>query len=216
MTNIEKCLDAIEVSFQTINSMIREHGYIYGMSGHAKADEAISDLNIRFKENGVGYQFIDNQIIRVDSQLLHAEAVKPALTLLNTKGYQGPQEEFLKAYEHYKKGNNKEALNDCLKAFESTMKAICDKRGWAYDPKGGAKDLIAVMFANGLIPTFWQTQLSSLRSLLESSIPTGRNKLSGHGQGSTPTEVPDEITAYMLHMTASTVVFLTTAEKALP
>ncbi|WP_443216168.1 DUF7014 domain-containing protein [Rhizobium sp. CF122] len=47
-------------------------------------------------------------------------------------------------------------------------------------------------------------------------FPTGRNKLSGHGQGATPKAVPDYLTAYMLHMTASTLVFLTTAEEELP
>jgi hypothetical protein len=51
--------------------------------------------------------------------------------------------------------------------------------------------------------------------MLESSIPTGRNRLSSHGQGSTPTTVPDYLVAYMLHMTASTLVFLTTADKNL-
>ncbi|MBB5575068.1 MULTISPECIES: STM4504/CBY_0614 family protein [Rhizobium] len=214
--NVEQCLDVVEISFRAVDLVARQRDYIHGSSGGQICDGAIEELNERFKENGVGYQFVDGEIIRVDSQLLHAEAVKPALNLLNTREYRGPHEEFINAYEHYKDGNNKEALVDCLKAFESTMKAICDKRRWAYDPKGGAKDLIAVMFDKGLVPSFWQTQLSSLRSLLESSVPTGRNKLAGHGQGSTPTEVPDEITAYMLHMTASTLVFLTTAERALP
>jgi hypothetical protein len=216
----EECLDAIELAFRFIDRIVRKddhplHGYGRGAE---LADGAIDELNVRFKENGVGYQFVeDGEIVRVDSQLLHTEAVKPALTLLNTREYQGPHEEFINAYDHYKHGKNKEALNDCLKAFESTMKAICDKRGWAYDPKTTtAKPLIDIMFTNGLVPSFWQTQLGSLRSLLESSVPTGRNKLAGHGQGSTPIEVPDEITAYMLHMTASTLVFLTTAEKALP
>jgi hypothetical protein len=46
-------------------------------------------------------------------------------------------------------------------------------------------------------------------------VPTGRNKLSGHGQGSTPKDVPDHLAAYMLHMTASAIVFLAEAEAAL-
>jgi hypothetical protein len=180
-----------------------------------KADDAISELNRRFKEHGVGYQFVESEIIRVDSELLHAETVKPALRLLNEINYHGAQQEFLSAYEHYRHGKNKEALNDCLKSFESTMKAICDKRNWAYQPNSTAKPLIQICFDKGLVPSFWQGQLSSLRSMLESSIPTGRNKLSGHGQGTTPTKVPDYLVAYMLHMTASTLVFLTTAEKKL-
>jgi hypothetical protein len=85
-----------------------------------------------------------------------------------------------------------------------------------YDPaKDTASKLIDILFAKGLIPPFWQTQFSSLRCLLESSVPTGR-KLSGHGQGATPKAVPDYLTAYMLHMTALTLVFLTMAEEELP
>ena len=93
------------------------------------------------------------------------------------------------------------------------MKAICDKHKWQYKSGDTAKTLIQICFDKGLIPAFWQAQFTSLRSMLESSIPTGRNKLSGHGQGTEPISIPNYLVAYMLHMTASTLVFLTTAEK---
>jgi hypothetical protein len=51
--------------------------------------------------------------------------------------------------------------------------------------------------------------------LLESGVPTARNRLGGHGQGAKPTSVPDHIVAYLLHMTASTIVFLIEADRAL-
>lgn len=213
--DVEKALDAIELSFRVIDRFTRSWEYLRRNDASERADQAISELNNRFKEHGVGFQFVEGEIVRVDSELLHVEAVKPALRLLNEKNYKGAQQEFLSAYEHYRNGKNKEALNDCLKAFESTMKAICDKRNWTYQPNATAKALIKVCFDNDLVPTFWQQQLSSLRSMLESSIPTGRNKLSGHGQGTSPTTVPDHLVAYMLHMAASTLVFLTTAEKSL-
>ena len=174
------------------------------------------ELNDRFKEHGVGYQFANGKIIRTDSELIHSEVVKPALMLLNQKHYAGAQAEFLKAHEHYRKGNAKEALSECLKAFESVMKAICDKRGWQYSANATARPLIQTCFDNGLIPPFWESHYSSLRNLLESGVPTGRNKVSGHGQGTTPTTVPDHLVAYMLHMTASAIVFLAEAEKNLP
>src|SRR6185295_15704781 len=107
----------------------------------------------------------------------------------------------------------KEALNECLKSFESVMKAICEKRGWAYDKLWTSKNLIQVCLDKGLIPPFWQSELSSLRALLESGVPTGRNKLSGHGQGTNPTTVPDYVVSYILHMTASSILFLAEAEK---
>lgn len=213
--DVERQLDIVELSFRYIDRLTRKYDYLRKKNASEKADEAIHELNDRFKEHGVGFQFVEGEIVRVDSELLHSEAVKPALRLLNEKNYHGAQQEFLSAYEHYRHGKHKEALNDCLKSFESTMKAICDKRKWAYQANATSKALIQVCFDNDLVPSFWQQQLTSLRSMLESSIPTGRNKLSGHGQGSTPTTVPDYLVAYMLHMTASTLVFLTTAEKNL-
>lgn len=213
--DIEKQLDIVELSFRYIDRVTREYDYLRKQNASEHVDAAISEVNARFKEHGIGFQFVEGEIVRVDSELLHAKAVKPALRLLNEKNYQGAQQEFLSAYEHYRHGKNKEALNDCLKSFESTMKAICDKRNWSYQPNATSKALIQICFDNELVPSFWQQQLSSLRSMLESSIPTGRNKLSGHGQGTTPTTVPDYLVGYMLHMTASTLVFLTTAEKNL-
>lgn len=201
----EWVLDTIELSFRVINTFVRRNS-------SAKADHAIDELNERFKQHGIGYQFVDNEIIRIDSELIHAEVVKPALKLLNQTMYAGAQQEFLKAHEHYRHGNTHAALNDCLKAFESAMKSICDKRGWTYDEGATAKKLIDICFKNQLIPSFWESQFTSLRGLLESSIPTGRNKLSGHGQGSEIKEIPDYLVAYMLHMTASTLVFLGEAE----
>ncbi len=214
-SDIEKQLDAVELTFKVINKHARTYDYLSRSNASKIADNAIKELNGRLKERGIGFQFIENEIIKIDSELLHAETVKPALRLLNKKEYLGAQQEFLSAYEHYRHGKNKESLNDCLKSFESTMKAICDKRKWEYQQNATAKSLIQVCFDNDLVPSFWQQQFSSLRSMLESSIPTGRNKLSGHGQGSTPVLVPDHLVAYMLHMTASTLVFLTEAEKDL-
>lgn len=213
--DVEKALDAIELSFKVIDHATRNYNYLRRNRASEIADNAISELNSRFKEHGIGFQYLGGEIIRIDSELIHSEAVKPALRLLNSKNYIGAQQEFLGAYEHYRHSKNKEALNDCLKSFESVMKAICDKREWQYQPNATAKALIQVCFDNDLVPSFWQQQLGSLRSMLESSIPTGRNKLSGHGQGSTPVVVPDYLTAYMLHMTASTLVFLVRAEEEL-
>lgn len=214
--DFEKALDAIELSFTLIDEKTRSFDYLRRRDSNHRATEAIKELNSRFKEHGIGYQYVSGEILRTDSELLHDQVVKPALRLLNGDKYAGAQEEFLTAHEHYRHGNEKEALNECLKAFESMMKGICDKRNWTYKPNGTAKDLIDVCLQNGLIPAFWQQSFTSLRSLLESSIPTGRNKLGGHGQGANTVDVPPYLVGYMLHMTASALVFLGEAEAALP
>lgn len=212
-TDVEKVLDVIDLSFRIADRFARSFNYKHSQNAHADVDNAIEELNCRFKEHGVGFEYSHGEIIRIDSQLIHTEAVKPALNLLNGKEYAGAQQEFLKAYEHYRQGNSKEALNDALKAFESTMKAICDKRKWHYDSNDTCKRLIDICYEQGLVPAFWQHHMGAVRSLLEGGVPTGRNKLSGHGQGTTPITVPEHIVAYVLHMTASAIVFLVKSEQ---
>jgi len=211
----EKALDAIELSFKCIDILTRDFDYLRRGNYDKVADDAIAELNARFREHGVGYQF-DGEIIRVDSQLLHAETVKPALALLREPEYKGVQVEFLTAHEHYRHGRRKEALIESLKALESVMKSICAKRQWKHDPAASAKPLFQTLFDNGLIQPFWNSHFSALRATLEAGVPTVRNKLGGHGQGSEVVEVPDFLVGYVLHLTAAAIVFLVAAEKALP
>lgn len=209
--DVERAIDVIELSFRCIDRVVRGNEYKYeGIK--LSADDAIAELNTRFREHGVGYQYESGQMIRVDSQLIHSEVVQPALRLLVSKIYKGANQEFLSAHSHYRARNYKECLADCLKSLESTIKAICDKRTWSYKSGDTAKPLIAILFNQGLVPPFMQTHFSGLRSTLEAGVPTVRNKLGGHGQGTVPTEVPESIAAYALHLTATTIVFLTKAE----
>jgi len=163
----------------------------------------------------VGYQFVEGQIVRIDSEVIHEEVVKPTVALLRGPEYAGAQDEFLKAHEHYRHGRAKEALVDCLKAFESTMRVICSKRGWTHDPHATSSPLIQACFDNGLIDTFWESHFSALRTTLESGVSTARNRLAGHGQGTQVVDVPPHLAAYVLHLTASAILFLAEAERAL-
>jgi hypothetical protein len=214
--DIEKALDVIEVVFNVIENVTVEYDYRITVGPKVEPEEAIAELNARFLEHGVGYHFEAGQIIRKDSELVHTEVVKPALYFLREPEYEGANEEFLKAHEHYKHTRYKESLNECLKAFESTMKAICHKRGWLFNQHDTAKKLIEICLANGLVPTYLQTQITALRSVLESGIPTVRNKLGGHGQGAQQIIVPAYLVSYMLHLTATTILLLIGAEKELP
>ena len=206
----EKAIDVIELSFQHIERCVGRH-----LHDNKKflSDGAISDLNYRFREHGVGYQYMSGQIIRVNSQLIHSEVVQPALHILSEPMYTGANAEFLSAHEHYRKGRYKECLNDCLKAFESCIKAICTKRRWQFTDKDTASRLIAIVFDKKLIPTFMQSHFTGLQSTLESGVPTVRNKLSGHGQGAEEVTVPDYIAAYALHLTASNILLLAKADE---
>jgi hypothetical protein len=112
-----EAVDFIEMACWVVAQLpdLTEHDATPGVQ--MKPEEAIEELNDRFKDHCVGYQFVGDEIVRVDSQYIHAEAVKPAILLLNTAGFDGALEEFLSAHEHYRKGKMKEAMSDALKAF---------------------------------------------------------------------------------------------------
>lgn len=208
-TKTDEVLDVIELSFKYIDRVIKEdYQYTHYTTVKITPDDAISELNERFKENGIGYSFDGSEIIRVDSTYVHSEITKPVIALLWNSKFKGANEEYLKAHEHYRHGRNKECLTECLKAFESTMKIICKEKGWAYNQTDTAKKLIQICFQNGLVPTFTQNQFTSLQNLLESGIPTIRNKLGGHGQGQTPQSVDDEMTRYGLNLAGTNIIFL--------
>jgi hypothetical protein len=213
--NSEKALDVIELSFRLIDNIGRTEDYCYIAQPKLNPDQAIQELNGRFLEHGIGFQYESGNIVRVDSKFIHAEVVKPTLNVLSDKRYAGANEEFLNAHDHYRHGRYKECLNECLKSFESTMKAICKKRKWEYTDTDTAKNLIERCLQKGLIPTYLQTHFTSLRASLESGVPTIRNKLSGHGQGDQPVDLPQYFAAYMLNLTATTILFLTEAEMNL-
>jgi len=209
----EHALDVIELTMQVIDNQVRTAGYRATTGAKISADEAVAELNARFLEHGIGYQFLSGELVRKDSEYLHQEVIKPTLALLQDKRYTGAQDEFLKAHEHYRHGNTKECLNECLKAMESTLKTICKSKGWTFQETDTAKTLLDVCFQNNLVPSYLQTQYAALRSTLESGAPTLRNKLGGHGQGAEKIEVPLYYAAYMLHLTGSTIHFLIEAEK---
>jgi hypothetical protein len=205
-------LDAIEFAFQAVDREVRQ-GQEYMAS--QSPDDAIEELNGRFKQHGIGYQFLNGSLVRIDSQLVHTEAVKPALSLLNAEGFTGPAEEFMKAFEHHRHGREKEAIVEALKSFESTLKAICAVRRWKFDKNATARELVKTVLDKGLVPAELESHFTGLRTAMESGLPTIRNKTSAHGQGSVPIEVPAHVAAYALHLAASNIVFLVEAHRSM-
>lgn len=214
--NSEKCLDFIELSMRILDNYVSENTYKFVNITKQKPEDAISELNERFKEHGIGYQFESGEIIRIDSQIIHSEVVKPTISLLsNEPFYAGANDEFLSAHEHYRHKRYKECLNECLKSFESLMKAIHDKRQWEYNQHDTASKLVNSCLSHNLIPSYLQSQFTSLKTMLETGVPTIRNRNAGHGQGADVKAVPEEMASYMLHLTATNLLFLTKCEQNL-
>lgn len=170
---------------------------------------AFTELNDRFKQHNLGYEVTNGQLMRIDNQTVHAQYVKPALQLLCDEEFAGAEEEYRNAFEARRAGNNKDAILNAGKCFESVMKTICEKKKYDTSKKGdSARALLNVLKTNGFFPTYMETHLGGVVTTLESGAPTVRNQVAGHGQGSEITEAPDYLVDYVLGLVAVNSVLL--------
>lgn len=207
--DLNEYLDLLEYCFRFISKISKVPDYhMSKRNATMEPLKAIEELNNRFKQNSVGYQFADDMIIKMSNQLAHNEITVPVVNLLNDNRFANANEEYMRAQQHYKNGLNKECLNECLKAVESTLKIIFTQKAWSYNPNATLSDLISTAYSNELIPTYLQTQLGAIRTVLTSGVNTIRNKVGGHGQGAVVTTADDETTRFTLNLTGSYIIYL--------
>lgn len=203
----EDLLDFLDYTFGLFedSSFTRKYGPNYGKC----LEKGINELNLRFRQHFLGYEFINGEIIQKTNEFIHQEIIKPALRVLNDDRFQGANDEYLTAFDHLRAGNNKDAILNAGKAFESTMKVICTEMHYSFDPnKDTAKTLIQVLRQNDFFPAYLETYLNNLCALLREGAPVVRNKESGHGQGEEVRSTADEYVEYVLNSVASNIVFL--------
>jgi hypothetical protein len=179
------------------------------------SSEKVDDINFRLRQNAIGYQFENGEIIKIDNQFVHAEVIKPALGLLsNDPIFGSADKEFKEAHRHYRAGENKQAVTLAGAAFESALKAICTLKKWPYERGARATDLIKVVNANGLFPDFLDKGFDSYIAAIKTGLPGVRNDAGPHGTAPTAPKVPDFIAAYALHLSAANIVLAIQAAKS--
>lgn len=206
-----QALEQIEIAFRIVSKVgpvIDTYKSDYRVL--SSPEDGLRELNRRFAQHELGYRFDSESglIARLDSEYLHGETVDPALTLLRQQSFAGAEQEFLEAQRKFRVQDYEGSMVEALKAFESTMKQICDERGWTYGPAVGAKELTRILVDQDFFPKPLESALGSVRSLLESALPTARNRFAGHGQGSSPRNVPECLAAFALHQAAANIVLL--------
>ncbi|MBE6050993.1 MAG: hypothetical protein E7214_10175 [Clostridium sp.] len=213
--NIEEVLDIIELAIV----FIKENHIVINDRVTGKVEfpeQIINEINYRFRENNVGYEFVGNQIIRIDRKLIHSEVIKPAINLLYEEKFSGANDEFLKAHEYYRKKEYKNSILYAGKAFESAMKTVCEEMQYTYNKnKDTANKLIEILCENEFIPMSLKNHfqgldkvLTGLKTSLNSGLPTLRNKKAGHGQGDEVVYVPEQFVTYAINLAATNIVLL--------
>ncbi len=214
--NTSELLDIIDIFTQNIYSEIEQRKSSedsYSINRIKEIEQEIDNLNTRFLESNLGYQVQNGQLIKINSQHIHREIIQPALQLIYDENFNGSDEEFRKAFKHFRGGDYKEAINEASKALESVLKTICERMNWQSKEGDTANKLIEIVKNKRLFPNELESYYNSLTQILSSGTPTIRNKNSGHGQGSHSKEVPQHLASFAINQAASSIIFLIQSYK---
>jgi hypothetical protein len=139
--------------------------------------------------------------IMKESEVLHRNAIVPALALLQQPHFRNANNEFFAALEDYRKGDISDCLTKCGSAFESILKVICDRKGWKYRQTDTAKPLLDIVLPHTKLEGYFEPLLLIVATL--------RNRLSSsHGAGAVLKRPEPHLGQYALNVTASAILLL--------
>ena len=184
----------------TINQCLQEDDLPYHLTEytvvHYEKDDGYGTLNSCMELTEYP------RIIPKENEILHNQAVSPALQLLSAAVYHLANAEFLNALENHRKGDFSDCLTKCNSAFESTMKIICEQKKITFGQTDSAASLLKAIISNSNLDNFWAQPLMLIATL--------RNRLSSsHGAGSQAKVVPRHVATYAINATAAAIVLLT-------
>ena len=213
---IDDLLSGIEVGCALLS--IIDDSYpnaLHERSAVMTAANALEEINLRFTQHSVGYQFEGRQLVRIDSKLTHAEVIKPALSLLTAPIFAKAEKEFQTAYRHYRTGEYKDCVTAANRAYESMLKAICEAKGWEYGKGDRASDLITKVNNGGLFTHDFDQSFNAFIAMLKAGLPAVRNNAGGHGESPASAAVSIQIARFALNLTATNMVFLAESYEAI-
>jgi hypothetical protein len=187
--NIDHWVDCVESALQWIDTYVRDR-WTDLRPKPSPPDQVISEFNARLNEGAVGYCYSNGMIVRKDSEVIHSDVVVPTLQLLSAPRFAAANKEFREAHDAYRHGRLEECIVSCGKSLESVLKIIGQHRDWQTKETDTANKLIKAAVDAGFLPAYSQAALNHLQGLIESSTPTVRNKMGGHGAGATPRIIP--------------------------
>lgn len=181
-----------------VNLLFEADDLPYALTGFAREK---GRRQVLFQDREVSQVIGFPQVIRRDDRVVHAMAIAPALTLLTDASFTSADREFREALVDYRKGDYGDCLVKCGSSFESVMKILCHRKGWAYQESDTASTLLRTILARTDLDTFFEQPLLLIATL--------RNRLSkGHGAGTGERIVPRHVAGFAINATASAILLL--------
>ncbi len=208
--NIYSFLDAFEIGCLHLNGLDSKISMLE-RGAERSAGSAIEEINFRFEQHSVGFRFESGNVISVDSKFTHSEIVKPALNLLLNPVFKKANDEFMTAHRHLRSKEYKDCVNSANRAFETTLKIICDTKQWPYERGDAASRLVTIVRNNGLFTHDFDKNFDAFVAMLKSGLPSIRNDAGGHGEGLINAHVTEHIARFSLNIAASNITFILSA-----
>jgi hypothetical protein len=191
-------MDFIDLIFQVSPAIDR---------GRHDGESLATGINKIFRDEGVGYEVVDEQVVRTDGDITHGEAVVPAIRALASGRFGAAEEEFAKAVGYFATGDYRNTVIYANASFESVLKAVTGTNGVA-------GDLIREARKQGLLPGHvGGTAVEGLEKVFH-AIPAVRNQDGGHGLGLDGAGADERVARFVLTTTAGAIVLLASAPAA--
>lgn len=209
-------VDALDLSVFTIDVAVDDlqqqtDRYELAQAGVTLSSKAaLAELDELLRTNGTIYRIAQNHVVVSTEDFTHEEAILPALQALAEPGFENALREFHEALADRRNGRYADALTKANHAFESTVKIIASRMKWPFNETDTANKLTSVLLKNGLFPPMRESALTGLRLMLESDVPSLRNKTpsAGHGAGTKSSNLPEPVATYALVAAAANVRLL--------
>lgn len=160
------------------------------------------EMNAIFEEERSEWRMADGQFFKVDSQFLEAHVIARSYELLKAEGFEGALDEFNQARNELAADNVKAAIHNACKSLESVLKAVSGVES------GNAAVLIRGLVDKGFYEGLPDDVARAFGEQVLMTLPFLRNRLGGHGQGTTVVEVPRLYGELAVHLAASFLLFV--------
>ncbi len=180
-------LDAIEIFLEELK--------------YEKRFSFVKELNTRFELHHSPVRYFQGEFYVIDSAYLESQVLAQAQELLQSAGFDGALDEFMRARAAFMEKDFRQTILFANHAFESVLKAVLNL------PNKRTGELIKKACHGGLVPGYYEGFLESFHDFL-SIVPMTRDKEAGHGQGKEIKTIPSALAELALHLSGTMIVFL--------
>jgi hypothetical protein len=172
----------------------RSSGFSLFQKGHPSTPinpevfrNAVSELNTRLREARIPLHYHNGLFQRATDDLTESRVHEPFWSVVKDPKWINVDIDIKEAIDR-RDNNRRDAALYALKALESTIKIICDEKGWSHGKERGAANYIdnLVSAAHGRFIDVWESE--QLKALFRDL----RNP-HGHGPGSAPQPVLSDL-----------------------